>query len=297
MFSRYKLVLFLVVLFSIPSFPAQAEGEDNEMPDVQWVNGPATGKLGAQAEVKVPSGYRFVDGEDSRKLMILYGNQPTDLELGYIEPVKKSTWFVIFEFESSGYVKDDDASLDADAMLDSLKEGTKAGNEWRKENNLPELTLIGWHTKPRYDKNTHNLEWATLSESNGRKVVNHNIRILGRDGVMSATVVAAPEVMDQAVSETRKILTGYDFSEGRKYSQWVEGDKIAEYGLATLVTGGVAVAAAKSGLLAKLWKFLALGAVAVAAFFKKIWSRITGSGQGERSVISRASAPPGQDQE
>ena len=69
---------------------------------------------------------------------------------------------------------------------------------------------------------------------------------------------------------------------GSKYSEWRSGDKVAQYGLTGLITGGLVVGAAKLGILSKLGvviaKFakviivgiLALGA-AIAKFFKGIF--------------------------
>ncbi len=46
---------------------------------------------------------------------------------------------------------------------------------------------------------------------------------------------------------------------------------MAEYGLTALVAGGAGVVAAKTGLLAKFWKFIVAGVVAIGAFFKRIF--------------------------
>src|SRR3989442_12674725 len=50
------------------------------------------------------------------------------------------TWFVLFSYDESGYVKDDEgSSLDADAILESARSGTEAGNRERKRR--------GWATQ------------------------------------------------------------------------------------------------------------------------------------------------------
>ena len=58
----------------------------------------------------------------------------------------------------------------------------------------------------------------------------------------------------------------------RSYSDFRAGDKVAEYGLATLVAGGATAVAAKTGLLAKLWKLIAAGIAALIAFLKRGWN-------------------------
>jgi uncharacterized membrane-anchored protein len=57
-------------------------------------------------------------------------------------------------------------------------------------------------------------------------------------------------------------------------------DKVAKYGIATLVAGGALAAAAKLGLLKGLWvfiiaakKFIIIGFVALVAFLKKLFRR------------------------
>jgi uncharacterized membrane-anchored protein len=46
---------------------------------------------------------------------------------------------------------------------------------------------------------------------------------------------------------------------------------VAEYGLTGLILGGGLLAAAKTGLLAKLWKPIAAGLFVVGAFLKRIF--------------------------
>jgi uncharacterized membrane-anchored protein len=79
------------------------------------------------------------------------------------------SWFSIFDFEDTGYIKDDE-KIDADAVLQSLKEGNARGNEERKRRGFPALNLDGWFVAPRYDTDTKRLEWATkLSSEGGRQ--------------------------------------------------------------------------------------------------------------------------------
>ena len=87
----------------------------------------------------------------------------------------------MFEFEDVGYVKDDEKdSLDANALLESIKQGTEAGNKERRKRGWATMTILGWETPPRYNETTHNLEWAIRGQSEGEPVINHNTRLLGR---------------------------------------------------------------------------------------------------------------------
>ncbi len=254
--------------------PAKPEGPP-PIPGVDWQKD-GVGQLGDLAAVRIPDGFVFTGARGTQTLMQLFQNPVTGRELGYVAP-KDLSWFVVFEFNDSGYVKDDEKeSLDADALLKTMKKGQEQGNKMRKEKGWPELHLLGWAKPPFYNERTNNLEWATIHESEGQKGVNFNTRLLGRKGVMEATLVLGPDDLDSTLSTYQSLLGGFSYTEGNRYAEYKKGDKIAKYGLTALVAGGAAVVAAKSGLLGKLGKFIILIFVAIAAVLKKFWGGIVG---------------------
>lgn len=209
-------------------------------------------KVGTMAEVAIPKGWRFTDGNGTRSLLKMYGNLPGESELGMLTTEGQGPW-VIFEFEDSGYVKDDEKNqLDADAMLKSLQEGQKIGNERRREMGLEELQLLGWAVAPRFNDQTKNLEWALRIGSKNGESINYSTRLLGRSGVMEVDLVCGPEEMTTLLPQYQSIIAGFQYVAGNSYAEYREGDKVAKYGLTALVAGGAAVAAGKMGLFAKL---------------------------------------------
>jgi len=231
--------------------------------------------LGDQAAIQVPEGFVFTGRDGTQKLMSMMGNLLTDEEQGFLAPKNKS-WFIVFEYENSGYIKDDEKDqIDAEALLKSFREGTEHGNKMRAERGIPTLELVGWETPPAYNPSTHNLEWATrLRSADGSIAINHNIRLLGREGVMRVVVVGDPADLAEAADVTQEMLVaGYSYNQGKTYAEFKKGDKIAEYGLMGLIAGGAGVVAAKSGLLAKFWKLLLIPIVAVGAWVKKLFKR------------------------
>lgn len=241
------------------------------------------GKLGTRAEVAIPKGYRFTDGNGTRGLMKMTDNFPTDRELGMLTTEGNGPW-IIFEWEDSGYVKDDEKDkLDADEMLKTLQESQEAANEKRKEMGMGELHLVGWALPPRFNDATKNLEWATRLRSDNGESINYNTRLLGREGVMEVTLVCEPEDMQALLSPYQAIISTFKYVEGQTYAEYRAGDKVAKYGLTGLVAGGAAVAASKLGLFAKLGGLLAkLGkgviviVVAIGAAIKSLFSKLFG---------------------
>ena len=180
-------------------------------------------------------------------------------------------WFVIFEFNSLGYVKDDEKDkLDAKAILESIKTGTEQSNEERRKRGWATMDILGWHTQPRYDPVTNNLTWAIRGSSEGDEVVNYSVRLLGRKGVMDVDLVLNPTQVAGTLPEFDQLMTGFEFTSGNRYAEFMAGDKVAEYGLTALVAGGAGAVLAKSGLLAKMWKLLVVGALAAFAAIKKM---------------------------
>lgn len=241
---------------------------------IQWESAGTEAKLGGEAQVKIPEGYMFTGRAGSQTLMKLYGNLLTNMEQGYIEPEEENAnWYMVFEYENSGHVKDDDKDdLDADALLKSFKESDVAENAERAKMGLPALNTVGWLVPPYYNENTHNLEWALLLESEGQKVVNFNIRLLGREGIMHVTVVTGADEFDKIKDKVPAVLSGFSFNPGRTYAEYQEGDKLADYGLMALLGVGATV-----GILAKFGKviFPAIGAVLVGilSFVRKLFGR------------------------
>jgi len=273
-------------LLYLPTSTLAADTPASVAPKVQidWAGGPITARLGDVAEIKVPAGYRFTGKEGTRKFLELTQNPPGGNELGTIIPAasedaesKTAFWFVIFEFSDVGYVKDDDRDkLDADALLKTIKDNTEESNKERAKRGWAAYHVTNWYKAPFYDLATKNLTWAmkgySVVENNQESSVNYSVRILGRRGTMNADLVLDPNLVINVVPKFQNLLTGFSFLPGNTYAEFRPGDKIAEYGLATLVAGGATAIALKTGLLAKLWKLIVAAMVAIIAFLKRAWN-------------------------
>jgi uncharacterized membrane-anchored protein len=240
---------------------------------VSWQKGPSVGELGDLGQVKVPAGYVFAGASDTRIIMEANHNPLTGREMGFVAPAGEE-WFAVFEFDDVGYVRDDDkGSLDANALLESIKAGTEAGNKERVKRGWPTMTITGWEQPPRYNDITHNLEWAIRALSEGAPVVNHNTRLLGRGGVMEVTLVTDPAKLAETLPKFKTMLDGFEFKQGHRYAEFRAGDKTAAYGLTGLIVGGTTAALIKTGAFKWLWKVLVAAGVGVSALAKKLFSR------------------------
>jgi uncharacterized membrane-anchored protein len=225
-------------------------------------SGPADIALADQAVLHLPARHAFIPQPQAGKLLNAMGNPGQDPRLqGLIVPDGNEGWFMTVRFESSGYVKDDDArDWKADDLLDSYKKGTEATNEERQKMGVPAIEILGWAEKPAYDAATHRLVWAMSSRHKGDAAdapqgVNYNTYALGRDGYFSLNLVTALSDLPRHKPAAQAMLAALDYKEGKRYADFdAKTDHVAEYGLAALVVG---VAAKKLGLIALALGFFA----------------------------------------
>ncbi len=247
---------------------------------LQWQRGPTTVTVAGNSTLVVPQGYVFLDEQNTTKFLELNQNIGNDSEV-LVAP-ESLDWTAYLSFDPSGYVKDDE-TIDAAALLASLKEGTAAANAERRQRGWTDVNVIGWASAPSYNRTTKRLEWATLLESQGRRNANFSTKILGRQGHTSVVLVANLENLSAAQTTLNTLLENYRFNSGETYAEWKEGDKIAEYGLGALVLGGAAAVAAKKGLftvvagfLAGAWKFLLAGLLAASGWLRSLFKKKPG---------------------
>lgn len=293
--NRLKLAsrALLCALFGAMFFTnASAQQADDSQRKVVWaaanaamLQGPQAIKLLDQGEIALPDGYGFVPRAESIKVMELMGNQTDERFIGLIFPLSSDdkNWFVTLDYEAAGYIKDDDAKdWKSDELLDSLKEGTEAGNERREKLGAPALKVTRWIESPNYDATQHRLVWSaevTLKDGEDPDPgVNYNTYVLGREGYISMNLVTSASTVDSDKPAAKQLLAAINFDSGKRYTDFNSStDKVAAYGLAALV-GGLAVK--KLGLLAVIGAFLLkfakvgiLLAIGGAAAIKKFFSR------------------------
>jgi len=262
---------------------------------LKWQTGTITLKDGL-AKINLSDNFRFLDNADSRKVLHQIWRNPDYPEiLGMIFPKDKGpldhgSWAVTVDYEAGGYVKDDDAEkINYDDLLKKMQEQVKEASPEREKQGYSSIELVGWAAPPRYDKTTHKLYWAKELKFGGgtRNTLNYDIRILGRRGVLVLGALSSMDTFPEIDQKIPQLLTMVDFQPGNAYADFdPKVDKIAEYGLATLVAGGALAGAAKLGLFGLLFKYIVvvvlalkkaviLVVVAIVAGVKKLWGKVT----------------------
>ena len=215
---------------------------------IEWQDGPGDRPAWHDRRNQDSRGLSFHRQDGARKWAELNENIPSNSDMGVLMPKAKAGWFIVFTYEDSGHIADDEkGNLDAAAILriasprqqrrECSSDASEAGLRWISSDGKQQ---------PAYEDATHHLIWALRVRSEGQESINYNTRILGRTGVMSANLVVNPEKLRQCHrSLPSNFSAGYQFTAGSKYAEWRSGDKVAQYGLTGLITGGLVVAAAK----------------------------------------------------
>jgi uncharacterized membrane-anchored protein len=237
------------------------------------------------ATLHLGGNYRYLDPANAEKVLVAWGNPPGAETQGAIvpnnvDPFTENGWAVFLTYKDDGHVDDSEAAeIDYADLLKDMQEGTEDANPERKKAGYPELHLVGWAEQPRYDAAAKKLYWAQhLRGSEGQDSLNYDVRVLGREGVLSMNAVAGMAQLGQVRQDMRPLIGIAEFNEGFRYADFnSKTDRVAEYGLGALIAGA---AAAKLGLFGKLLafiimakKFIIAGVIGLFALIGKMFGK------------------------
>ncbi|EPL03723.1 DUF2167 domain-containing protein [Pseudomonas sp. CF161] len=291
-----RLLLAALTLYAAPfsasaAAPADSNDADQATPEQFLASlSPQHGSIklpGDIARLDLSKEFYYLNPTDTEKLLTEgWGNPPGFSNLGMIVPSNVSPlaaegWGVIISYNDDGHISDEDAAkIDYNDLLKQMQAEDEEDNKQRKEQGYGALYLLGWAEQPRYDAQSHKMYWARELKAEEAKdsTLNYSIRVLGREGVLELNAVAAMADLPTIKREMPKVLASTNFTEGNRYADYNPStDKLASYGLAALVAGGIA---SKAGLFAKLGvlllagkKFIVLGLVGLGVLIRQLFKK------------------------
>jgi uncharacterized membrane-anchored protein len=295
---KIKITILLLTLLVAATGVVRAQEDTNKIPakivallkGLKYQQGEIDLR-GGLAKLTVPKEFNYLGTDDAETVLVkLWGNPPSEEKpLGLLipaslTPMSSNVWIVTIDYNEDGYVKDGDASkINYDDLLKKMQKGIAENNPERQKQGYPAITLVGWAAPPRYDAAAHKLYWAKQLKFEGEDhdTLNYSIRMLGRKGVLELNAIAGVAQLAEIDAQTPQILGMVDFKEGSRYADFdPKVDRVAKYGIATLVAGGALAAAAKLGFFKLFWvgllaakKFIIIGVIAVVALVKKFFKR------------------------
>ena len=279
------IVLFAGVAVAAPPAPSAAPAPFASVPEPEpsatgeelpWEDGPRLVDLGHGVTLALPADRRLLRGKEAVAVMERAGNLYNEDLLGIlVSNEEDADYLVTIRYSDEGYIKDDD-KIDGKELLEAIQKGEPEYNEERQKRGFPPIHAEAWFEDPKYDRAHHQLVWALLVTSNGEKTVNFSTRVLGRHGFASVNLLTDPDKLARFRDDGLTLVSATTFQKGDRYEDFDKSkDRVAEYGLAGLILGGVglgiAAKAAKVGILAALWKpllaiFLAAKKAVIALF-------------------------------
>ncbi|TXI08427.1 MAG: DUF2167 domain-containing protein [Rhizobium sp.] len=253
----------------------------------------------AQATLNVSDQFYYLDPQDAKKVLVeLWGNPESSVgnPLGMIFPAKypptdPHSWGAVIDYDSSGHVSDEDAaSTDYDDLLKKIQDAIKEANPERERQGFDPITLVGWAEPPHYDKASHALHWAReLIFGNDPKAghtLNYSVRVLGREGVTELDFVAGLDQLQEINAAIPNVINTVQYDSGKRYADFVDGDKIAAYSMAGMIAAGAGVkVAAKLGLLAIVLGYFKSFGIALLALKKGLVVILVGIAAAGRKVL------------
>ncbi|MBB5664898.1 putative membrane-anchored protein [Rhizobium leguminosarum] len=218
----------------------------------------------AKATLNVPADFYYLSPADAMTVLVdIWGNRRTAAEgtMGMIFPAKYAptdieAWGSTVEYSADGYVSDADAATtNYDELLQNIKDSIRENNVEREKQGFPKITLVGWASAPHYDTSAHAMHWARDlmfgDDTKPQHTLNYSVRVLGREGVFQFNFIAGLDQLKEIEGVIPTVTKLVQFDKGKAYTDYVEGDKIAAYGMAGMIAAGAgAKIAAKVGLLA-----------------------------------------------
>jgi uncharacterized membrane-anchored protein len=118
----------------------------------------------------------------------------------------------------------------------------------------------------------------TLVDGQRSENVNYRTYVLGREGYIEMNLMTEPQALAATKVHAQQLLDATHFNDGKRYEDFnASTDRVAEYGLAALVAGGVAKKlgffAVIGVALAKFWKLIVLGFVFFGGAITRLFKR------------------------
>lgn len=284
--------VFLVLALSLAAtaalaapqtYPASQEALEQEFLNMPWEGQPGRYTLThSNSTIELPPGFSVLRGEPARRFMFLtQGTEKNETEAILANPDTGSQ--LIFSWHETGYIGSDDWNeLDTAALLAAIAEKTRADNENRARHQLPQLVVNGWLQEPTYLPEDNSVSWALDITEGDERIANAIVLRLGRHGFERITWVGTYGQYQLAGDSLDTFRNRHRFDDGMRYADYSAGDKLAGFGIASLVAvmagghdktrGGIKALIAGAALFVKkLWVPIALGLAALAASLRRFF--------------------------
>jgi len=236
------------------------EQRQAESDGLSWITEPGDYALPlSHSHITLPQNYALLVGADAARYDELWnGVASPNTEAIVFSQANNSIAYYIFE--DSGHVAEDDWSeVDAEDFLAQIRATDAEGNAQRQQAGLPLYYTGEWHERPHFDAATKTAYWAYDVRSDPDRWMNATALRLAREGYHRVIWVGGLEQFQTATGSLDALLAMHDYDEGYRYTDYVEGDRLAGYGIGALAAAVLGVKLGKTGFAAILAGILLFG--------------------------------------
>ncbi len=206
-------------------------GPDN----LDWMGAGIYNLAQSNSTLCVPENYIVLTRKEAYKAAILVREQfPGALEV-VIRGLKTSKDLEIWLYHyQTGYISLDDwNNVDPTCILNAIQKRSVEFNIESKKNGFEvEYNILGWVQKPILDRKANTVCWA-LKMQGTDPFTSAVVIKLGRRGFVRFEYISHKASVE---GELDFLINAHSFDEGFRYEDYILGDQIANYGIATLIT-------------------------------------------------------------
>jgi len=283
---KHLYLLFFTFLVTTAAFAQEIDSLQLEMQQIESSMKYQHGEISLRdgiAKITVPKGFKYLDAEQAEYVLTdLWGNPKSGTTLGMLIPeqygvLDSSSWVFNIEYDEIGYVKDDDAGeIDYNDLLKTMQSETLEENPARQNEGYDPIYLIGWASKPYYDKEHKILHWAKEIQFGEIEdnTLNYNVRLLGRKGVLVLNAIAGMNSLPEVKQHIDLVTGSIAFEKGHSYFDFnPDVDDVAAWTIGGLVAGKILAKVGFFVVLLKFWKVIGLAIVAAGSTVMKWFKR------------------------
>jgi uncharacterized membrane-anchored protein len=226
----------------------------------------------SNSTISIPNGYALVTGRDAESVYTIEGEPASEYLEAYVCESCNVDNSVVFQSIKTGYISIDDWNeINSKELLEGIIQNTEEDNRERRKQGTAELHVVGWIQEPTLDLKSNTVYWAIEADSGEAETLVNSVAIrLGREGYEQITWITPRSAYVPFGGLLDTMLRAHSFDPGYHYTDYRMGDKLAGYGIATLVAGTVGGNLVKAGGIAMLLKKIGglLIAGIAAAFYK-----------------------------
>jgi len=278
------LIVAFALLVTVPALADQPVLSEQQIRDevrnMHWVRTGSVALDASKSSISLPPDYIMISGPEARRFDFI-SNAQEDPNIEAVVVNRKTDNVVFFQYHNEGFITTDDWSdVDAAKMLTEIRDSTEASNADRRKQNVEELHVVDWIQQPVFDRQQNVVFWTLRLHAVSGDLVNAIALRLGRYGYEEMIWVTDQKAYSAGPNDQKAMLQAHSFDPGARYADHIGGDKLAGYGIASLVAVAAGAKLTKLAgfaailLLAKKFGIVILAAAAGAiAWVKRQFSR------------------------